>query len=218
MVSYAFIHGISIYQECFINITEFNYYISELMKFEIKEENEKSLRFVIDADISVVNAIRRTAANSVQCFAIDRVIFYENTSAMFDEYIAHRIGLVPIKTPSKGYNESDEIIFSLEATGPTTVYSRDLKSTDKDVIVANGNIPIIKLGNEQHLKIEGKAILGIGMKHAKFQAGLSTFKAISEDKYEFYIESFGQMPPKEILSKAAETIKERLKEIKKSIK
>ncbi len=188
------------------------------MKFEIKEENEKALRFIMDADISAVNAIRRAAANSVSCFAIDRVIFYENTSAMFDEYIAHRIGLIPIKTPSKGYNESDEIVFSLEATGPITVYSRDLKSTDKDVVVANGDIPIIKLGNEQRLRIDGKAILGMGIKHAKFQPGLATFKEISENKYEFYIETFGQMPPKEIVIKAAESIKERLKEIKKAIK
>ncbi|MCL5423836.1 MAG: DNA-directed RNA polymerase subunit D [Candidatus Marsarchaeota archaeon] len=188
------------------------------MKFEIKEENEKVFRFIMDADISIANAIRRTAANSVPCFAIDRVIFYENTSAMFDEYIAHRIGLIPIKTPSKGYNESDEIVFSLEATGPITVYSRDLKSTDKDVVVANENIPIIKLGNEQRLRIEGKAILGIGLKHAKFQPGLATFKAVSENKYEFYVETFGQMPPREIAIKAADSIKERLKEIKKAVK
>ena len=189
------------------------------MKVEIKEENAKYAKIVLSGiSAGFANAIRRAASNSVLCFAIDKAIFYENTSAMFDEYIAQRVGLIPIITPSKGYNESDEILFNLDATGPVIVYSRDLKSTDGTIVVANQNIPIMKLGIEQRLRFDGKAILGNGEKHAKFRAGLISFNMIDPQTYEFYIETFGQMPPKEIMIKAIESLTERLKEAKKLLK
>ena len=77
------------------------------VKFEIK-----------GVTYTFANALRRIMINSVPAFAIDSVTFYKNTSAMFDEYIAHRIGLVPILTPTSGYDEKDEILFTLEAEGP----------------------------------------------------------------------------------------------------
>ncbi len=74
-----------------------------LMKVEVKEDSEKVYKFILEeVDSSFVNALRRAAINRVETFAMDKVMFYENTSVMFDEYIAHRIGLIPITTPSKG--------------------------------------------------------------------------------------------------------------------
>ncbi|MGC8478851.1 MAG: DNA-directed RNA polymerase subunit D [Candidatus Micrarchaeia archaeon] len=189
------------------------------MEIKVIESSEKAFRFMLnDVDVSYANALRRAAINSVETFAIDKITFYENTSSMFDEYIAHRIGLVPIVTPLKGYDEKDEILFTLEATGPKTVYSRDLVSPDKNVKVANENIPIMKLANEQRLRLEGKAVLGTALKHAKFQPGLATFEPKGEDKFEFYVESFGQMPPKEIINKACSKLIEGVKEIEKGVK
>jgi DNA-directed RNA polymerase subunit D len=189
------------------------------MKIEIVEDNDNSLSFILKGSTNAyANAIRRIATNSVPTFAIDSVMFYENSSAMFDEYIAHRIGLVPIITPSKGYTEKDEILFTLEETGPKTVYSKELNSADKDVRVANENIPIIKLGEEQRLRIEGKARYGIALNHAKFQPGLITFEQKGDDSFNFYVESFGQMPPKQIINKAFDVIGEEIEDLNKKIK
>ncbi len=189
------------------------------MKIESLEESGKALNFVLkDAKSSQANALRRAATNHVDCFAIDTVTFYENSSAMFDEYIAHRIGLVPIKTPSSGYSETDEILFTLEATGPKVVYSKELESKDKEVKVANDAIPIIKLANEQKIRIDCKAILGNGAKHAKFQPGLITYDQTNDGTFNFSVESFGQMPPKEIINKALGSIKDELKAIEKEVK
>lgn len=188
------------------------------MKIEVLESNDTVFRFDLkDASPGFANAIRRAAINSVKSFAIDKTTFYENTTALFDEYIAHRIGLVPIKTPSKGYSDTDEIVFALDATGPKTVYSKDLESSEKAVSVANENIPIIKLAEGQRLRIEGKAKLGTGLSHSKFQPGLVSYEA-KDGVYNFYIESFGQMPPKEIINKAFEAIKEELKDVEKEVK
>ena len=118
---------------------------------------------------------------------IDTVTFYENSSAIFDEYIAHRIGLIPIKTPASGYSDEDEILFTLEAEGPKTVYSGELVGKDKDVKIANETIPIIKLAAEQKIRIDCKAVMGNGAKHAKFQPGLITYEQINDNTFNFYV-------------------------------
>jgi len=184
------------------------------MKVSFLENTPFAVRFSVSGiGAAEANALRRIAMGSVPTFAIDSVTFYENTSAMFDEYLAHRIGLVPILTPSKGYDENDEIMFSLEAEGPCTVYSSDLKSTDKSVKVANEKIPLIKLAEGQRIKLEGKAVMRTGSKHAKFQPGLATYKQLDNGDYEFYVESFGQMPAPEIVNKALAILAKQLKEV-----
>ncbi len=187
------------------------------MKLDSIESTETTFSFNLkDASPALANAIRRAAINSVNTFAIDKTTVYENTTAMFDEYIVHRIGLVPIKTPAKGYTEKDEIIFNLDVVGPKTVYSKELESKDKDVVVANENIPIMKLAEGQKLRLDGKAIMSTAMKHSKFQPGLVTYD-LEKNTYKFYVESFGQMPPKEIINKAFEAIREELKEVGKGL-
>jgi DNA-directed RNA polymerase subunit D len=189
------------------------------MKIDILEDKGNIFRFALkDAANAYANAIRRISTGSVSTFAIDKVTFYENSSSIFDEYIAHRIGLVPIKTPLKGYTEKDEILFTLEETGPKTVYSKEMGSADKDVDVANGNIPIIKLAEDQKIRIEAKARMGTGLEHAKFQPGMVTYDQKGEDSFEFYVESFGQMPPKQIINKAFEVIDEQLQELSSKAK
>lgn len=188
------------------------------MKIDAIEATGNALRFTLkDAIPGYANAMRRAGA-LVPTFAIDRVTIYENTTAMFDEYIAHRIGLVPIKTPAKGYSEKDEVLFNLDATGPKVVYSKELETNDKDIRPANEEIPLIKLGEGQRIRLEGKALLGTASRHAKFQPGLITYEQKEESTYKFYIEGFGQMPPREIVNKAFEAIKEELKELEKDAK
>ncbi len=188
------------------------------MKVSIIENSPKVMRVdIAGINYGLANAIRRTAIGLVGCFAVDAVTFYENTSALFDEYLAHRVGLVPILTP-KDYGEKDEIVFSLEAEGPATVYSKEMKSSDKNVKVANPDIPIIKLAEGQRLRIEGKAIVSTGNKSAKFQPGIVSYKSKNGKEFEFYFESFGQMPANEMARRALGIISSGLKDVHKELK
>lgn len=188
------------------------------MKVSVIENSPRVMRVdVSGSSYGVANAIRRVAIGGIGCFAVDSVTFYENTSAIFDEYIAHRIGLVPILTP-KDYDEKDEVVFSLEAEGPATVYSKEMKSSDKNVKIANGDIPIIKLAEGQRIRVDGKAVVGTGNRSAKFQPGIVSYKTKNGKDFEFYFESFGQMPANEIMRRALDIISSGLKDVHKELK
>ncbi len=188
------------------------------MKVNIIENLPGVMRLDVSSiSYGLANAIRRVAVGEVGCFAVDKVTFYENTSSIFDEYVAHRIGLVPILTP-KGYGESDAVVFSLEIEGPVTSYSKDLKTSDKEVKVANENIPLIKLADGQKIRADCKAVIGKGNTSAKFQPGIVTYKAKDDSDFEFYVESFGQIPANEMVKRALDIIISDLKEIHKELR
>ncbi len=188
------------------------------MKITILENDEESIKFRLsDTNYSFANALRRAMINGVGTLAIDTVTFYDNSSAIFDEYIAHRIGLIPIVTP-KDYDEKDEVVFSLSAEGPGIVYSKDMVSTSKGVKVANERLPIIKLAEGQRLKVDCKAVFKSASASSKFQPGLVTYKAIDDSNFEFYVETFGQMSPVDIVHRALSNISDNVKEVYKEIK
>jgi len=185
------------------------------VKLEVIKASEDELEFILkDATIPLANAIRRISMSQVSVFAIDSVTFYENSSALFDEYIANRLALLPLKTED-GYKEEDEVLFSLDTEGPGTVYSKDLKSHDKKIKCVYDKIPIMNLVEGQKLRLEAKARLGIATEHAKFQPGIVSYKYDPKDEktFRFKVESFGQMSAKKIITKAAEILEKKCKEL-----
>ncbi len=161
---------------------------------EIKDTRAKLL--IYDADPFIVNALRRTLMSDIPKMAIEEVDFHlgpigtseggrvaDGSSPLFDEIIAHRLGLVPIPTDLKRFNfrekcehEPDKscplctITYTLHKVGPCTVYSGDLEPINgpefrpKDEL-----IPIVELSEGQAIYITANAILGTGKEHAKWQ-------------------------------------------------
>ena len=156
------------------------------MEAKILDKNEYSARLMIEGvDAAFMNSLRRVILSEVPAMAIDEVVIIENSSMLHDEMLAHRLGLVPLRTDLDSYNLPEEcsckselgcnlcrVSLTLDAEakeGTKTVYSGDLTSENPNIRPVSEKIPIAKLAPAQHLKLEAYARLGKGQRHAKWQ-------------------------------------------------
>lgn len=130
----------------------------------IKSDGKKCT-FIIRADkrSGIANAIRRSLLNDVTTYAPKSICIQKNTSCQTDEYIAHRVGLIPFDYP-KNVTIEDIPHLSCSVTG-STAFSKDLVG---DFFRATQNVPIMKLDNGQELSFTIEFERGTGAKHAKF--------------------------------------------------
>ncbi|MCU4925499.1 DNA-directed RNA polymerase subunit D [Halobacteria archaeon AArc-dxtr1] len=142
---------------------------------EFVERGDREARFLVrGVTPAFANGIRRAMVADVPTMAIDTVRFVENSSVMFDEQLALRLGLVPLTTPPEGeFVEDDVVTLSIDVSGPGTAYSGDLVSSDELVQPADENVPIINLKDGQRLEAEADAVLDRGKDHAKHQGGVA---------------------------------------------
>jgi len=164
------------------------------MKLQVVESTENSMRIVIDGVTpAAANALRRTLLSDVPKLAIETVEFhlgnivddrgkeYESVTPLFDEMIAHRLGLVPVPTdlgvyvPRKQCKCGGEgctmctIMYKIDKRGPCTVYSGDLIPLgDPKLAPRDDLIPIVKLSDKQGILAYAIAELGTGRDHAKW--------------------------------------------------
>ncbi|MFH0971968.1 MAG: DNA-directed RNA polymerase subunit D [Candidatus Micrarchaeota archaeon] len=170
----------------------------------VKNEGQRMQLKLKEISVAMANALRRSIVSDLEAFAVDEVDFYENNSAMFNEYIANRLAMIPL-TCEESHADKTEIALSLNAEGPCMVYSRDLKSSDETIKVFNENIPIIKLGANQKLRLEAKVAKGSAKRHSKFQCALASYSYEPSKKnpeYHFIIESYNNIPAEEHLMRA----------------
>lgn len=163
---------------------------------------------------AIVNTIRRTITDSVPTMAIEDVEIRKNDSVLYDEILAHRLGLIPLKTDLKSYMLPEKckcegegcarctLKLTLKTKGPGTVYASDIKSKDPKVKPVYPKMIITKLLKGQEIELEATAILGHGKDHVKFSPGLVWINAepkitvnnkaelIEKNKEKFPIEIF----------------------------
>ena len=141
------------------------------------ENTKEKLVLRIDDNEALANAIRRSVSE-VQTLAIDEVEIFKNDSALYDEVVAHRLGLVPLKT-EKSMSGKTKIDLKLSKKGPCTIYSGDLEGPAE---IVQKNIPITILNENHKLELVATAILGTGKEHAKFIPGICFYRHILEVK------------------------------------
>ena len=193
------------------------------MSLNIISQNDEKVSVKLKGiPLQYANALRRLCLNGVPIYAIDTVDVLANSSVLADEGIAHRFGLIPIKTELSAVqqdNESDRIMFTLDSgeTNETrTVLSGELKSQDDIIKPISDNIPIITLAPGQRLKIEAYARLGRGTEHAKWNsANISTLtESEKDDERVLTVETTGALEPQHIIISSVEELSRRLNEFK----
>ena len=150
------------------------------MKITILEKDKLNLTFELsESNETFANTLRRIMISQVPTMAIDEINFFANNSALYDEVLAHRIGLIPLITDLKIYNLKEnckckekgcpvcQTTITLKTEGPKTVYAEELEATDDKVKTIFSKMPIVKLLEGQKIKFEATAKLGTGKDHAK---------------------------------------------------
>lgn len=142
---------------------------------ETIESTKNKMVFSAKIEESLANAIRRYV-HEIPVLAIDEVEIHQNGSPLYDETLAHRIGLVPLKM-AKGYKEDTEVKFSIKKKGPGYVYSGDIKS---EAEVVYDKIPLTLLKENQEIDVKGTAKLGKGSYHTKHAPGFMFYRNSAE--------------------------------------
>ncbi|MEW5955205.1 MAG: DNA-directed RNA polymerase subunit D [Candidatus Micrarchaeota archaeon] len=157
---------------------------------------------------AAANALRRAVIDDMPAFAIDEVDFFENNSCAYNEYLANRLALVPLTFDDEA-GEDAKIVFSLDKEGPCTVYSHELRSTDEKIKVFCKNIPLVKLGERQRLRLEATAVRGTARQHAKFQSALASYcyyPEIKVKKGEKKLAAAAEACPRKIIAASGELV------------
>ena len=170
--------------------------------------------------LQYANALRRICLNGVPVFAIDTVDVIENSSAMMDESIAHRLGMIPLKTELSRFNEPDSRVLLVLDSGnketSETVTTADLLSQDEVVKPTSNKISIAYLAPGQKIKVEAYARLGRGTEHAKWNSSNVSILTHTDknNEYELTVETTGALEPKEIVIAGVDELAKRLEEFK----
>ncbi|MGM5483851.1 MAG: DNA-directed RNA polymerase subunit D [Nanobdellota archaeon] len=126
-----------------------------------------------------INSIRRFCQDYVPTLAIEDVEISQNSSVLYDELLAHRLGLVPLTTDLQSYSlpEGEEITamssvkLTLESNKEGYVYSEDLQTKDPKIKPAYDKIQIAYLSGDQEISLIATAVMGQGKVHAKWSPG-----------------------------------------------
>ncbi len=208
-------------------------------------KTDEKISFNAEIPISLANAIRRSV-NYIPILAIDSLEISKNDSALYDEMIAPRVGLVPLKNENlKLASDCDcgkedgcgkcSIKLKLSAKGPCHVYSTEM--SPKGSVLHK--MPITILDKDQELEFVATAKVGLGVDHAKFSPGIifysysddlenednESFNKMLEDSKKneekeltITVESWGQIKAKEIFTGAIDALNDELKAFLKQLK
>ncbi len=140
----------------------------------IKKTPEKIV-FIEKTNESLVNSIRRSVG-LIPIMAIDELEISKNDSALYDETVAHRMGLLPIKM-EKSWKDDTVLKLKLNVKKEGMVYSGETKGECEFV---HDKIPITLLKKDQELKIKATTKMGLGKNHAKFSPGILFYRNLTE--------------------------------------
>lgn len=164
-------------------------------KIDIIDLSKYTIKFLLkDCHISLANALRRVIISEVPTMAIDLVYINENSSVLHDEFLSHRLGLIPFKSDTvdnfeffrecscKPSCHKCSVEFNIRETAledTTDITTNHINANRPDGAVQpvryineEGNeedpILIVKLAKNQKIDVQCIVRKGTGKEHAKW--------------------------------------------------
>lgn len=185
------------------------------MKIDILHQDRDNLTFTLEGvSISLANALRRVLISEIPCWAIEAVQFKKNTTVLPDEFIAHRLGLIPLISAELNPDVEISFIFEQRAgTDKVTWYSDQLKCNKNQLVVpAISGIPLVKATKGQELVFYAIAKVGIGRTHSKWSPVSTCYYKVDDDTgiITFFIESVGSIDCPTLVKQALQILRKKI--------
>lgn len=164
-----------------------------------------SSSFALSGGVGFCNAIRRILLTDLEMWAPKELTIHSNTSCQTDEYIAHRVGMIPFEKTGEG----DTI--TLSSIGPGMVTSKQFNGHAFTPI--HDTIEIMQLDTNQQLKFTVHFDKQKASTHARYSPCSAVTMSAMDDKTERHkisFESITSDTPKSLILSALDHFEARI--------
>lgn len=157
--------------------------------------------YILPISVGVANAIRRAIIMDIEAWAPDSVHFVRNSSCQTDEYIAHRIGLIPFVKVGNGES------MTIKVKG-RTVWASDLLGSSFKIV---NDTEIIEMQEDQEINATVNFKYKKGSEHARYKmcSGVA-IQILNNGMYKLCYETLNDEEPDKILEKAIFALHEKI--------
>jgi DNA-directed RNA polymerase subunit D len=147
------------------------------MAIKLIKKTPEEVKVVTSMSASLANAIRRSVGG-IPIMAISEADIYKNDSALYDEIISHRLGLIPLKNQKLKAGQTVEFKLGVKSKeGERIVLSGELGSE-----VVYPDMPIVSIENGQEIKLVARANVGTGNEHSRYSPGILYYSHLPKIK------------------------------------
>lgn len=161
----------------------------------------KKGEYYLNSSVGAVNAIRRALIMDIESWAADTVTFEKNSSCQTDEYIAHRIGMIPFVKVGNGET------MQIHVKGKT-VYASDLVGPSFKIV---NDVGIIEMNEEQEIKATVHFSYKTGSVHARYKmCAAVAMQILNNGQYKLSFETINNEEPDDVLKRAISAIENKI--------
>ena len=175
----------------------------------------RSCSFEVKSDLNFANAIRRSLLERVVRYSPDNVEIEVNTTSQTDEYISHRIGLLPFDLSSQG----KDLMCEEDLCAEVDVKDRDFLTTDiKGAFLPSNSTTVLRMVPGQRFKAKIRFRKDRGSSHARFSHVDAVSFRESEEGVKMGFSMLTNEDPGSYLESALTEILEELKKVLAALK
>ena len=161
----------------------------------------KKGEYYLNSSVGTVNAIRRALIMDIESWAADTVTFENNSSCQTDEYIAHRIGMIPFIKVGNGESMQIHVkgrtVLASDLTGPSFKIVKDVER--------------IEMTEDQEIKATVHFNYKSGSVHARYKmCAAVAMQLLNNGQYKLSFETLNNEEPDDVMKKAISAIESKI--------